>query len=360
MLAADGGGGGGSGKASGGVWTAITALGGRPHAETQVLAEAGKQAEGSTLYVTLEPCCHHGQTPPCVDAIIAAGVARVVVAMRDPDARVKGKGIRALRQAGLRVDEGVLQEQAEGLYRGYCQRIRDKRPWVTVKMALSRDGKLARVRGKPTTLSCRAALDYSHWLRLHHDGILVGIDTVLSDDPMLTCRLAGVADGLRHRLVRIVIDSAGRMPLQARMLRVCADCPLWLVTGSGRDENRTEALGALAEQGCDMITLEGDKPFAVPMILEALAERGLTRLLVEGGAVTVGHFMASGCVDELIVIRSPQVLGEGGYDGFCRGEEKTLQDYRLSVPIYKKGQDCIETYRPLKDTVKDTVADKGH
>ena len=319
------------------VATAATALGGRPHAETQVLATAGKQAEGGVLYVTLEPCSHQGQTPPCVDAIIAAKVARVVVAMGDPDPRVNGQGIKSLQRADIHVDTGVLAEQAQKLYRGYAMRIRDKRPWVTIKMALSQDGKIAARRGQKTPISCPQAIDYVHWLRLHHDAILVGIDTALGDDPLLTCRLHGVETQLQDHLARVIIDADLRLPLSAQVFRARTS-PLWLITRGGGDDKKADAL---TRKGCQLIEMTGDKPFAVRDILEALAARGICRLLVEGGAVTVGHFMDAGCVDEIIVLRAPQTLGAEAYDGF---QKKELQGYNLRDHIYMKGQDRVEHY----------------
>ena len=321
---------------------AATAVGGRPHAETRVLDQVGKRARGATLYVTLEPCCHYGETPPCVDAILQAGITTVVVSVEDPDPRMRGKSLRILRQAAVELRVGVMADYGAAFYAGYRYRIERKRPFVTVKLACSQDEKIARHNAQRTMISGDDVHEYVHWLRLHHDGIVIGSKTCLHDDPLLTCRLDGIDSMAQRSLARIVLDADLRIPLTARLLADVQNHPVWFIT---HHKGNRQKKAQLSQKGCRMIELDRQKPFPVTMMLSALADCGLTSLLVEGGAVTVGHFMRADCVDAVILIRSKRlVLGRQGYDAFPQGCRHALQAYRLSAktPYCSDDVECYE------------------
>ncbi|MGE0718036.1 MAG: bifunctional diaminohydroxyphosphoribosylaminopyrimidine deaminase/5-amino-6-(5-phosphoribosylamino)uracil reductase RibD, partial [Alphaproteobacteria bacterium] len=212
-----------------------TQPGGRPHAEVEALTRAGEAARGATVYVSLEPCCHWGHTPPCTDALCGAGVARVVYAVEDPDPRVQGKGGAALRAAGVTVDTGVLADAARDLNEGFFRRLEEGRPMVTFKVATSLDGRIGTHTGASRWITGDAARNRAHQLRARHDAVMVGIGTALADDPQLTCRLPGLED--RHP-VRIVVDSRLRLPLTSRLVREASAAPLWVVSLPDVDPDR--------------------------------------------------------------------------------------------------------------------------
>src|SRR5438876_2801019 len=212
-----------------------TQPGGRPHAETEALARAGTAANGATAYVTLEPCCHWGRTPPCADALIAAGLSRVVVALEDPDPRVVGGGLARLRAAGIAVETGLGAADAAEINAGFLQRLRLGRPLVTLKLATSLDGRIATTSGESRWITGPAARERAHLLRATHDAILVGTDTVIADNPELTCRLPGLD---AHSPVRVVIDRHLRIPLDARVFAAARQTPCWVVTPDAADPAR--------------------------------------------------------------------------------------------------------------------------
>ena len=218
-----------------------TQPGGRPHAETEALAMAGKRARGATAYVTLEPCNHHARTSPCTQALIKAGVARTIVALRDPDPRVAGQGIRALREAGIAVDAGTLEDEARRDLVGFLSRKSHGRPHTLLKLAVSSDGKIAAQPGVPTRITGQQAHDRVHLLRSRSDGILVGVSTVIADDPMLTCRLSGLHD---RSPVRLVSDSRLSIPLTSKLVQTARETPLWILTCAGSDAAKAGALEA--------------------------------------------------------------------------------------------------------------------
>src|SRR5438874_4923544 len=217
-----------------------TGRGGRPHGEREALRRAGAAAQGATAYVTLEPCSHWGQTPPCADALIAAGLRRVIVALEDPDARVAGSGIEGLRKAGLAVERGLCAAEAAELNAGFLQRVRLGRPLVTLKLATSLDGRIAMASGESRWITGPAARERAHLLRATHDAILVGTDTVIGDNPELTCRLPGLAE---HSPVRVVIDRRLRIPLDALVFAEARQIPTWLLTLASADQEHRKALG---------------------------------------------------------------------------------------------------------------------
>ena len=286
------------------VGRAVTARSGRPHAETQALAEAGAAARGATAYVTLEPCSHHGRTPPCAEALIAAGIARVVVAATDPDPRVAGRGLRMLSDAGIAVTAGVLEADAERQLEAYLNRQRRNRPQVVLKLAVSADGMIGRRGEGQVAITGREARAQSHVLRAESDAILVGIGTVLADDPELTCRLPGLED---RSPVRVVLDRRLETPLASKLVRGIAEGHPLLVAGAPEADAGRRA--ALVEAGAEVLDLHGPDH---QILLEALAARGLSSLVVEGGRRVATALLAQGLVDRIMLFASDRVVGEGG------------------------------------------------
>jgi diaminohydroxyphosphoribosylaminopyrimidine deaminase / 5-amino-6-(5-phosphoribosylamino)uracil reductase len=281
-----------------------TAPGGRPHAETQALAEAGERARGAVAYVTLEPCSHHGRTPPCADALVRAGIARCVVAMGDPDARVDGRGVARLRGAGIAVEVGLLSEAAEALQAGFLARVRVGRPMVTVKLATTLDGRIATASGESKWITGPEARRLAHAMRGRHDAVMAGIGTVLADDPALTCRLPRfkpVPD------VRVVVDTTLRLPPASTLARTAREAPVWALHGP---EAPAERRRALAEAGVVLMEVAaGQGGLDLAAALRALGGAGLTRVLVEGGAGLAGGLLRAGLADRLAWFHAPAVLG---------------------------------------------------
>lgn len=285
-----------------------TQPGGRPHAETEALARAGDAARGATAYVTLEPCSHHGKTPPCADALLAAGVVRAVVAVEDPDPRVSGSGIRRLIAAGLTVEVGLCGAEAAEVNAGFFLKVREGRPLVTLKTASTLDGRIATHGGESQWITGEAARRAGHLLRAKHDAIIVGSGTVLADNPDLTCRLPGLE---ANSPVRVIFDSHLRLPLTARLVATARTVPTWLVALDNAD---TERRKVLTDCGVDVLALPPDdsgNPDA-EAALQELARRGLTRVLVEGGAHLSAALLRRGLVDRLAWFRAPKLIGGDG------------------------------------------------
>lgn len=285
-----------------------TQPGGRPHAETEALARAGAAARGATACVTLEPCSHLGRTPPCAEALIAAGVARVVAAIEDPDARVAGSGLTRLREAGLAVETGLCGPEAAELNAGFFQRIKTGRPLVTLKLASSLDGRIATATGESRWITGPAARDRAHLLRASHDAILAGSGTVLADNPQLTCRLPGL--DIRSP-VRVVLDGRLRVPLTAHLVTEARQVPTWLITGNEADRGRQQML---RDAGVEVIPVDTDREgrLDLAMVLQALGARGLTRLLVEGGGILAAALLRARLIDRLAWFHAPLLLGGDG------------------------------------------------
>jgi diaminohydroxyphosphoribosylaminopyrimidine deaminase/5-amino-6-(5-phosphoribosylamino)uracil reductase len=285
-----------------------TQPGGRPHAEPVALGRAGELARGATLYVTLEPCSHIGKSPPCTDAVIASGIARVVAAIEDPNPEVAGQGFAKLRAAGIAVDVGLEAAEAADAHAGHFRRIRDKRPHVILKLAVSADDKIGGAGGKPVAITGEAARTRVHLARAQSDAILVGIGTVLADDPLLTCRLPGME---ARSPVRVVLDRSLRMPGDSRLVHTARETPLWVVTSELAEAPAAAKLGAA---GAQVIRMPPTSNFGLdlPAVLRALAERGITRLLVEGGSRVAASFVAAGLVDEVWLFRGPEMIGNEG------------------------------------------------
>jgi len=290
------------------VAVASTAPGGRPHAETQALAMAGEATRGATAFVTLEPCCHHGHTPPCADALIDAGIARVVTALEDPDPRVSGGGHKALMDAGIEVTQGILSDQAKWELRGFLKRHMNKRAYVTLKLAVSADGKIAAKPGEPTAITGDAARSRVHLLRARADAILVGVSTVLADDPDLTCRLPGMAD---QSPVRIVSDSKLSIPLKSRLVATANDVPVWIMTTNAADADTRATLEARGVLVIECIATDDGKVNLDDMLVK-LAERGISHVLAEGGAHMAKALMDADLVDEAVLLQAPVKLGPHG------------------------------------------------
>jgi diaminohydroxyphosphoribosylaminopyrimidine deaminase/5-amino-6-(5-phosphoribosylamino)uracil reductase len=284
-----------------------TQPGGRPHAETEALARAGEAARDATAYVTLEPCSHWGRTPPCCDALIAAGVSRVVVAAGDPDPRVDGRGLRRLREAGITVEQGLLEAEARAIIAGFVRRITRGLPLVTLKLATSLDGRIATAGGESRWITGGAARRAAHGLRANHDAVLVGSGTVLADDPDLSCRIPGMA---RVPIARVVADTRLRTPLGARLLRTARAVPTWIATRTGQ---APAALAPFLEAGVEVLPVrakEGGLDLAA--LLGALAQRGVTRVLAEGGAGIAAGLLRAGLVDRVAWFHAPGVMGGDG------------------------------------------------
>jgi diaminohydroxyphosphoribosylaminopyrimidine deaminase/5-amino-6-(5-phosphoribosylamino)uracil reductase len=282
-----------------------TQPGGRPHGETEALRRAGKAARGATAYVSLEPCCHWGRTPPCADALIAAGVRRAVVALEDPDRRVAGEGLRRLRAAAIQVETGLCAAEAFEVNAGFFNRLRLGRPLVTLKLATSVDGRIATRDGESQWITGPPARERAHWLRAAHDAIMVGTGTVLADDPQLTCRLPG----LSHRSpLRIVIDRSLRIPPSVRIIAEARQTPTWILTSPSADPTRRQALLA---SGVTVIDV-ADGSVGLAAALAAVGERGITRLLVEGGGRLAASLVAGRLVDRLAWVHAPLLIGDDG------------------------------------------------
>jgi diaminohydroxyphosphoribosylaminopyrimidine deaminase/5-amino-6-(5-phosphoribosylamino)uracil reductase len=290
------------------VGRGVTAPGGRPHAEPQALAEAGAAARGATLYVTLEPCSHHGRTPPCVDAIRAAGIQRVVAALEDPDPRVAGRGFAVLREAGIAVTTGVGAEEAFDGLCGHLSRIRLGRPRVLLKLAVSADRMIGRREVPNLAVTGPEALARSHLLRLESDAILIGIGTALVDDPALTVRLPGLAE---TSPVRVVLDSRLRLPVSSRLARSAREVPVIVVAADPVDPGRRAALAACGVE-VETVARGIDGRLDPSAVTAVLARRGITSLMIEGGAEVAAAFVAADLVDTVARFESDRVIGEGG------------------------------------------------
>jgi diaminohydroxyphosphoribosylaminopyrimidine deaminase/5-amino-6-(5-phosphoribosylamino)uracil reductase len=279
---------------------------GGPHAEIAALSAVEEPVRGATLYVTLEPCCHEGKTPPCTNAILRAGMARVVAAMIDPFPSVAGGGLAQLRAAGLEVEVGLDEERARLLNAPYLKRLTTGRPYVIAKWAMTLDGRTATASGDSRWISGRRSRALVHELRGRMDAVIVGIGTVLADDPQLTARPPGP-----RCAARIVLDGAGRLPLESRLARSAREVPVLVAVTSRAPEDR---LSALRAAGCEVLTFPGDRSVPLVPLLEELGRRNMTNVLVEGGGVLQGSFLDAGEVDAVEVYVAP--ILEGGTHAF--------------------------------------------
>jgi diaminohydroxyphosphoribosylaminopyrimidine deaminase/5-amino-6-(5-phosphoribosylamino)uracil reductase len=286
-----------------------TQPGGRPHAEVEALRRAGDAARGATLYVTLEPCSHHGRSPPCADALIAAGIARVVSAIEDPNPLVAGSGHARLRAAGVNVEVGLGAAQALRDHAGHIRRVRGGRPHVMLKLAVSADEKVGLAGRRPARITGAAAQGRVHQMRAQYDAVLTGIGTALADDPLLTCRLPGME---ARSPVRVVLDARLRLPLASKLVASAGDAPLWLVTSEGASANAETELKSRAVEALHAPAADGR--FDLATVLRALAKRGITRLMVEAGPILAAAFLQADLVDEIALFRAPATIGPTGID----------------------------------------------
>jgi diaminohydroxyphosphoribosylaminopyrimidine deaminase/5-amino-6-(5-phosphoribosylamino)uracil reductase len=331
---------------------------GTPHAEVHALQAAGDEAKGSTLYVTLEPCSHHGRTPPCTDAVVTAGVERVVVAMLDPDGRVAGRGAERLREAGIAVDTGVLEQEARRVNEAYIVHRTLGRPFVTCKAAITLDGRTAAADGSSQWITGAEARRDVHRLRARSDAVVAGIGTVLADDPSLTVRDVPLIHPGRPPL-RVVVDTRARTPLRAKVL--LPETPTLVVTAAGADPG---AVAQLQAAGADVLGISGPRPGSdfgsdfggrvpIPAMLAALGTRGIVSLLLEGGATLAGAFVAAGCVDRFVFYVAPKLLGAPGTHGAVEGWAAASMDAAASLEIEsvrRFGDDLRIIARPRRGT----------
>ncbi len=322
-----------------------TQPGGRPHAESEALAMAGTAAKGATAYVTLEPCAHQGKTPPCADALIAAGIARVVVAVTDPDPRVSGRGLDRLRAAGVTVDLGVLADEAGALNAGFFMTVKSGRPLVTLKLATSLDGRIATHSGESRWITGETARAVAHILRAESDAILVGSGTALIDDPDLTCRLPGMSD---RSPVRVVVDGRLRLPLTSRVVETAGSVATWVITLPDHDEARARAY---TDAGVKILKASPGRDHLIDLekAMETLAANGMTRVLVEGGAHLSAALLRAGLVDRLAWLRAPRLLGGDGLPAAVAfGVDHLSQTPHFALLESRRaGNDTLELYERL-------------
>lgn len=286
-----------------------TQPGGRPHAETQALAQAGDAARGATAFVSFEPCAHHGATPPCAEALIAAGVARVVSTIEDSDARVAGKGFAMLLAAGIEVTTGVLADTARRDLGGFLQRVGTGRPHLTLKLATSFDGRIATATGHSQWITGPQARAVVHGMRARHDAVLVGAGTARADDPMLTVRGMGAV----RQPVRVVASRRLDLPLMSKLAKSAQDVPLWLCHGPDADPVLAEAWHGI---GAKLLPCElSGRQLDMASVLRALGDKGLTRVLCEGGGALAASLLGAGLVDELVGFTAGLAIGAEGLPG---------------------------------------------
>ena len=309
-----------------------TSEGGRPHAETNALAQARQRfggCEGGTLYVTLEPCAHHGHTPPCADAVIAAGIVRVVCPIGDPDPRVSGRGIQRLRDAGVSVETGLMADKASGVNAGFLSRITRNRPHVLLKLATTLDGRIATRTGESRWITGPEARRRVHLMRAQADAIVIGAGTARVDDPMLDVRGLGLTD---RSPIRVVLDGALSIGLTSRLVRTAKSVPTWILHRESADPERRDAL---ADLGVNMMTVpDVDGLPDLNACLGLLAEElGITRLMCEGGGRLAASLLSAGLVDELVLFQAGKVIGGDGLpavQGFGLGELGSAPEFALT------------------------------
>ncbi len=322
-----------------------TSPGGRPHAEIVALDVAGEAARGGTMYVTLEPCAHHGVTPPCADAIIRAGIAEVVYGLVDPDPRVSGEGLGRLKQHGVTIRQGDFAEEARWLTLGHILRVTQNRPFVQVKLAVGADGLVPAGGGAPVWVTSALARAFSHLLRTQADAIAVGRATITADNPQLTCRLPGLET---RSPVRIVFAGKAGISPMSRLFADVADVPAWIITG---EKAPRAEIASLKNTGAKLITSAADRKGRLDIVpaLNKLAGEGITRLFVEGGPALVTAFLDAGVADEIFIFRGAQPAGLDGIPPFGRHGLERLDNMPGYALVEKRqfGPDTVDTYRRI-------------
>lgn len=328
------------GRVLGRGWTQV---GGRPHAETVALAQAG-EATGATAYVTLEPCAHHGKTPPCALALVSAGVARVVCALEDPDPRVSGQGFQMLRKAGINVETDVLLVEAAEINKGFLLNRTIGRPMFTLKMASSIDGRIATHTGESRWITGPEARRQVHMMRANHDAVLIGAGTARADNPLLDVRDMGMSDA---NPVRIVLDGGLSVPLTSRLAQTAQETPLWICHRGGVDKSRIEAWETI---GATLIEVTHSDTGEINLadMATALGKRGITRVLCEGGGRLAASLITADLVDELITFTAGLALGSEGLSVFGPLEIDALKDApRFDLKVSRKaGGDVMNVWTP--------------
>ncbi len=314
---------------------------GSAHAEVVALTDAGERAKGTTAYVTLEPCCHYGRTGPCTEALLKAGVKKVVVAMKDPNPLVAGQGLAILREAGLEVESGLLEEEAIRLNEVFLKYITTKRPFVVLKAATSLDGKIATANGESKWITGEAAREYGHRLRDTYDAILMGVTTILADDPSLTARLP---EGRGRDPIRIILDSQARTPTGAKVLiQESAAHTIVATTEAAPVERRASLLAA----GAEVLVIPGAGPGVdLVKLMEILGEKQITSVLIEGGGKVNGSALTAGIVDKVAWFLAPKIIGGDAAPGPVRGAGvAALKDATklYDVVLEKLGEDTLMT-----------------
>ena len=319
-----------------------TQPGGRPHAETEALKRAGQAARGATAYVTLEPCAHQGETPPCADALIAAGISRVVIGTNDPDPRVDGGGVSMLKAAGIEVCEDVCADEAAEAAEGFLTRVRHGRPLVTVKTATSLDGRIATATGHSQWITGTMSRALGHGMRARHDAILVGTRTAIADNPSLTCRLPGLAAASP---IRVVVDGRNQLPLTHNFVATTKQTPTWILTRPDSDPLRRQSYEDAGVRLIDVaVNAEGNLDLA--SALNALGGLGVTRLMVEGGGRIIAGLLQGDLVDRLVWFRAAKLIGGDGVSavsGFGVRELDGAVNF-VKVSSRSAGTDIVETY----------------
>jgi diaminohydroxyphosphoribosylaminopyrimidine deaminase/5-amino-6-(5-phosphoribosylamino)uracil reductase len=316
-----------------------TQQGGRPHAEVEALRRAKKTAQGATMYVTLEPCSHEGKTPPCADAIIRAGIARIVSAMEDPNPEVAGQGHERLRAKGIVVDVGLGADEARVIHVGHITRMDQRRPHVTLKLAISSDNKAGLGGRTRASITGEQALERVFRMRAASDAILVGIGTILADDPQLTCRLPGMFE---RSPVRVVLDAQLRVPLSTSVVATVRETPTWIFASRKASPVAEEIL---QQKGCKVFRVDDSGGrLDVRHVLRTLADQGITRLMVEGGPIVAGSFVEADLVDEAVLFRGAKSIGTTGIAPLEKMPLEALTGRLASRGAEELGLDKIESF----------------
>jgi diaminohydroxyphosphoribosylaminopyrimidine deaminase/5-amino-6-(5-phosphoribosylamino)uracil reductase len=316
-----------------------TQQGGRPHAEVEALRRAKRAGQGATMYVTLEPCSHEGKTPPCADAIIRAGITRVVSALEDPNPEVAGQGHERLRAKGITVDIGLGAEEARLNHAGHITRITLGRPHVTLKLAISADGKAGLAGRKPVPITGEPARERVFQMRATYDAILVGIGTILSDDPQLTCRLPGMFE---RSPVRVVLDAQLGVPLATSVVATVRETPTWVFASPKASAIAEEIL---QQRGCKVFRVDQNAGrLDVRQVVKKLADQGITRLMVEGGPTVAASFVEADLVDEAILLRGEKSVGAMGIGPLEKMPLEALTGRLSSRGSERVGADTMESF----------------
>ncbi|PIR38961.1 MAG: riboflavin biosynthesis protein RibD [Alphaproteobacteria bacterium CG11_big_fil_rev_8_21_14_0_20_39_49] len=320
------------------IATGITAKGGRPHAEYIALHKAGDAAKGATAYVTLEPCSHYGETPPCADSLIKSGVARVVVATKDSFVKVSGEGIKKLKDAGIEVVTGVCEEDARKINEGFFSIHEKGRPYVTLKLATCANGKIADKLGNSKWITGEDTRAYAHYIRAKNDAILVGVGTVIADDPILNCRLNGMEN---QSPIRVITDNSLRTPIDSKLVRTAHDIPTYIICSTDAENKNIE------QSGVEILRCKAD--VNVEEAVKILASKGITRLMVEGGSKVASSFIKANVVDELIWMQAEKEIDEDGIDAIEAMDIKKIAEEKFEkISELQMENDKVTLYNSIK------------